>query len=83
MDYTLETQSTDSLTSSPHEDRIYRQPMKWAATGNASYKIGFGELTCELTGLNASTVKSVAEQEQDASSLLFLGQDFDGYSHRI
>ncbi len=70
MDYTLETQSTDSLTSSPHEDRIYRQPMKWEATGNASYKIGFGELTCELTGLNASTVKSVAEQEQDASSLL-------------
>ncbi|MDE6401898.1 MAG: hypothetical protein K2L54_04715, partial [Clostridiales bacterium] len=32
--------------------------------------IGYGNLKCELTGLNASTVKSVAEQEQDSTSLL-------------
>lgn len=70
MDYTLETQSTDSLKSSPHEDRIYRQPMKWKATGNSSYEIGFGNLKCELTGINASTVKSVEEQAEDDKSLL-------------
>lgn len=70
MDYTLETQSTDSLKSSPHEDRIYRQPMKWKATGNSSYEIGFGNLKCELTDINASTVKSVEEQAADDKSLL-------------
>lgn len=70
MDYTLETQSTDSLKSSPHEDRIYRQPMKWKATGNSSYEIGFGNLKCELTGINASTVKSVEDQAADDKSLL-------------
>lgn len=71
MDYTLTTQSTDSLQSSPHEDRIYRQPMKWTATTNTSYSIGYDKLKCELTGLNAtSSVKSVAEQEADSTSLL-------------
>ncbi len=53
-----------------HEDRIYRQPMKWNATGNASFGIGFGDLKCELVGLNATShVKSVAEQDGKDSLL--------------
>ncbi|MDE6201097.1 MAG: InlB B-repeat-containing protein [Clostridiales bacterium] len=71
MDYTLTSQSTDSLQSSPHEDRTYRQPMKWTADTNTSFNIGYSTLKCELTGLNATTsVKSVAEQEADNTSLL-------------
>ncbi|MDE5562261.1 MAG: InlB B-repeat-containing protein, partial [Clostridiales bacterium] len=71
MDYTLETGSTDSLTSSAHEDRIYRQPMKWEANTNTKFKIGFDKLECALSGINAtSSLKSVAEQKADPNSLL-------------
>lgn len=71
MDYTISTGSTDSLTSQPHEDRVYRQPMKWTATTDTSFGIGFNSLNCELTGLNAtSNVQSVAEQQTDPNSLL-------------
>lgn len=70
MDYTIQTGSTDSLTSSPHEDRVYRQPMKWEANTNTSFSIGYDKLKCELTGINAtSSVKSVAEQMADSNSL--------------
>ena len=63
MDYTINNNgSTDSLLSDPHEDRVYRQPMKWKANGNASYEIGYETLKAELTGINAtSSVKSVEE----------------------
>ncbi len=73
MDYTLSsaTGSTDSLQSSPHEDRTYRQPMKWTADTKTSFGIGYNSFKCELTGLNAtSSVKSVAEQKEDPDSLL-------------
>lgn len=65
------TGSTDTINdSTPHEDRIYRQPMKWEATGNASYSIGYGTFKCELEGINATaSVKSVKEQMADADSL--------------
>ncbi len=74
MQYTLDTGSTDSLTSSPHEDRVYRQPMKWGGYGgtqtSAGYSIGYDKLKCELTGLNAtSSVRSVQEQVADQTSL--------------
>ena len=68
MDYTINSGSTDSLTSSPHEDRLYRQPMKWEANTNTSFYIGYDNLKCELTGLNkTSSVKSVAEQRADTN----------------
>ena len=70
MDYTLKTQSTDSLKSSPHEDRIYRQPMKWEDNTKTSFAIGHDKLRCELTGLNATDkVQSVASQMKDKNSL--------------
>jgi len=70
MQYTLDTGSTSSTASADHEDRIFRQPMKWEATGNASYSIGYNTYKCELTGFNASsTLKSVAEQKADQNSL--------------
>lgn len=71
-DSTLITSSTASL---PHEDVIYRQPMKWnkataaefneethTSHGNAAFKIGYGEVICELVGVNATDyIPSVAE----------------------
>lgn len=65
------TGSTDTINESePHEDRIYRQPMKWNASDNASYSIGFNDFKSELTGINATaSVKSVTEQMADADSL--------------
>ena len=70
MQYTLNTGSTDSLTSEPHEDRVYRQPMKWFKDTKTSFPIGYNSLKCELTGLNATdNVKSVDEQKKDANSL--------------
>lgn len=71
MQSTVNSGSTSTTESEAHEDRIYRQPMKWTASGNASYSIGYGDLTCELTGINAtSAIKSVEEQNADSSSLL-------------
>ncbi|MDE6029016.1 MAG: InlB B-repeat-containing protein [Clostridiales bacterium] len=66
---------TSSTASQPHEDVIYRQPMKWnqstaaeydeathTSHGNAAFKIGYGEITCELVGINATDhIPSVAE----------------------
>lgn len=71
MDSTVNSGSTSTTESLPHEDRIYRQPMKWAASGNASYAIGYETFKCELTGMNATdAIKSVAEQDADSNSLL-------------
>ncbi len=62
--------STSSTDSQPHEDIVYRQPMKWHAQtskgtkDNASFKIGYGDIMCELQGLNATKyVASVDEQD--------------------
>lgn len=66
---------TSSTASDPHEDIIYRQPMKWnkataaafdednnTSHGNAAFKIGYGDILCELVGINATdSVPSVAE----------------------
>jgi len=73
MEYTVNSPdgSTDTNKSAPHEDRIYRQPMKWKASGNASFNIGYDNFKAELTGLNAtSAIKSVEEQDGDQGSLL-------------
>lgn len=56
-----------------HEDRIYRQPMKWFddIEKNAIFDIGFNNYKCELVGLNAtSNVKGVDAQDADADSML-------------
>ncbi|MDE7164504.1 MAG: hypothetical protein K2O04_03675 [Clostridiales bacterium] len=66
---------TSSTASDPHEDIIYRQPMKWnkataaiynentnTSHGNAAFKIGYGDKLCELVGINATnSVPSVGE----------------------
>lgn len=71
MQSTIDTGSTSTTESLPHEDRIYRQPMKWKASGNASYAIGYEDFVCELTGMNTtSSIPSVEEQDQDPNSLL-------------
>lgn len=71
MDFTIRTGSTSTTDSDAHEDRIYRQPMKWEETGNASYDIGHLTLRCELVGLNTTEyVRSVAYQKTQAGSLL-------------
>ncbi|MCH5161973.1 MAG: hypothetical protein J1G38_00595 [Clostridiales bacterium] len=56
-----------------HEDRIYRQPMKWFddVSANATFDIGFNNYKCELVGLNATQyVKGVDEQDKDEGSML-------------
>lgn len=71
MQSTVNSGSTSTTESEPHEDRVYRQPMKWTASGNASYAIGYETFRCELTGMNATdAIKSVAEQDGVAGSLL-------------
>lgn len=79
MQHTLSCKEYDKKTSStasdPHEDVIYRQPMKWkkadaseyndankTSHGNSAFKIGYGDILCELVGINATDyVPSVAE----------------------
>ena len=72
---TVANLKTSSTASDPHEDIIYRQPMKWekataaeyddathTSHGNAAFKIGYGDILCELVGINATDyVPSVAE----------------------
>ena len=71
MESTIRTGSTSTTESLPHEDRIYRQPMKWHKTGNASYKIGYEDFECKLEGMNATDyIPSVDEQDADPNSLL-------------
>lgn len=76
MQYTLDTGSTSTTTSASHEDRIYRQPMKWYTTEtetqkNGAYFIGFEGKKAELVGFNASdALKGVDEQLKDDKSLL-------------
>ncbi|MDE7464476.1 MAG: hypothetical protein K2M48_05550, partial [Clostridiales bacterium] len=56
-----------------HEDRIYRQPMKWydEVEKNAAFSINYETYKCELVGLNATdNVKGVDGQDKDAGSLL-------------
>lgn len=56
-----------------HEDRVYRQPMKWHddLTKNASFDIGFNNYKCELVGLNTTQyVKGADVQDTDADSML-------------
>ena len=56
-----------------HEDRIYRQPMKWYDTiaDNASFDIGFNNYKCELVGLNATdNVRGVDYQDTHDGSML-------------
>lgn len=58
---------------SAHEDRIYRQPMKWfdEVSKNSSFDIGYGTLKVELEGLNTTEyVHGVDVQDADAKSLL-------------
>lgn len=45
-----------ATNASAHEDRVYRQPMKWYdnVSLNASYDIGFNNFRCELVGLNTT-----------------------------
>ena len=78
---------TSSTDSEPHEDVIYRQPMKWnkatdaefdeatnTSHGNSAFKIGFDEIRCELVGINATDhIPSVAESTAsiDSSSGLY------------
>ncbi|MCH5160797.1 MAG: hypothetical protein J1G04_02085 [Clostridiales bacterium] len=70
METTVRTGSTDTVNDAiDHEDRIYRQPMKWEQTGNASYSIGFNDAKCELTGYNLTGLPSAKTQEADANSL--------------
>ena len=76
MQYTLDTGSTSTTSSAAHEDRIYRQPMKWYTTEtetqkNGDYFIGFEGKKAELIGFNASdALKGVDEQLTDGDSLL-------------
>ena len=70
MQYTLDSGSTSSTASAPHEDRVYRQPMKWAASGNSSYSIGYDDFKCELVGYNKDALESVADQDNKSGSLL-------------
>lgn len=76
MQYTLDTGSTSTTTSASHEDRIYRQPMKWYTTEtetqkNGAYFIGFEGKKAELVGFNASdALKGVDDQLKDDKSLL-------------
>ena len=69
------SEATSSTASLPHEDIIYRQPMKWnkatsaeyneqtnTSHGNSAFKIGYGDVLCELVGINTTDyVPSVAE----------------------
>lgn len=71
--------ATSTTASGSHEDIIYRQPMKWkkATTaayddaankshGNSAFKIGFGDILCELVGINATdSIPSVEESTND------------------
>ncbi|MDE7106862.1 MAG: hypothetical protein K2O39_00915, partial [Clostridiales bacterium] len=79
MQHTLTCEDSNLVTSStasqPHEDVIYRQPMKWnkatadefnadehTSHGNSAFLIGFGDIKCELVGINATDhIPSVAE----------------------
>ncbi len=73
MNSTVGSGSTSTTESEPHEDRVYRQPMKWYTdmSRNASYNIGYGTLKAELTELNATDyVKGVDSQSEDPDSLL-------------
>lgn len=73
MQYTLDSGSTSTTASASHEDRIYRQPMKWYTemSKNASYDIGFNNYKAELTGLNATDyLKGADEQSADNGSIL-------------
>lgn len=76
MQYTLDTGSTSTTSSAAHEDRIYRQPMKWYTTEtetqkNGAYFIGFEGKKAELVGFNASdALKGVDQQLTDSDSLL-------------
>lgn len=76
MQYTVAANSTSSTASQPHEDVIYRQPMKWfdndSTKGkNASFEIGYNGMVCELQGLNAeASFKGVEGQTGDDNSLL-------------
>lgn len=58
-----------------HEDRWYRQPMKWTtafgdSTSNCKYPIGFNNYTMEWDALNAQ-LHGVAEQKNDETSILY------------
>lgn len=75
MQYTVAATSTSSTDSQPHEDVIYRQPVKWHAQtekgtkDNASFDIGYGDVVCQLQGLNATKyVQSVDEQSIEESN---------------
>lgn len=75
MQYTVAAGSTSSTASQPHEDVIYRQPMKWfdndSANGkNASFEIGYNGMICELQGLNAEASFKGVEGQTGKDSLL-------------
>ncbi|MCH5158722.1 MAG: hypothetical protein J1F33_05965 [Clostridiales bacterium] len=68
-----ETTASDGPDAEPHEDRVYRQPMKWYTdvAKNASFKIGYDDFELKLEGLNATaSVQSVEAQAADSKSLL-------------
>ncbi|MBD5132616.1 MAG: hypothetical protein HDT28_08550 [Clostridiales bacterium] len=69
MQYTLDTGSTSSTASASHEDRVYRQPMKWKDSGNASFAIGYDTYTLELWGANVSLIDSVETQMKKSDSI--------------
>lgn len=67
MNFTLREHSTSTTKSEGHEDRVYRQPMKWnkGKDNNASFLIGYKDAKIELVGLNATdSLLSVAESTQ-------------------
>ena len=67
------TTASDGPDAQPHEDRIYRQPMKWYTdvNKNAHFKIGYADFELKLEGLNATnSVQSVEAQEASNTSLL-------------
>lgn len=86
MQHTLTCNDANKVTSStdsePHEDVIYRQPMKWnkstsaefdeatnTSHGNSAFKIGFDEIRCELVGINATDhIPSVEESTTSIDS---------------
>ncbi len=76
--------TTASADATPHEDRIYRQPMKWKTdvSQNAHFKIGYGDLELKLEGLNATDKVQSVEKQLEAGnpdSLLHYVQKLTAY----
>ena len=67
------TKKANEDGSEGHEDRWYRQPMKWSKTksgdsANCEYNIGFNNYVMTWDSLNQK-LDGVKEQKQDASSI--------------